>query len=241
MKNLIYENQLFIKKPIGITNGLYELREASNAVVDKMVEQHHYSGKATQNRFISFLVNKDKGFLQLGYGIRPHMKHTISQYITTENYCEFDRMWLSDELPKFSESQVISLLLSYLKQAYPRIKFVITYADGSVGNTGIIYKATSAFSVGKVNLDFYLLPDGERVHPVTMWHRHKSRAWSLMRALYPGIKHITDDYQYRYLYVLNRRLRKLVFKELGRLSIKSDTPCTQQGRGGAVPPACSFS
>jgi len=212
MKKLLYENRLFNKQPIGITNGLYWLKETSNALVDKMVVQHHYSHKSTQNRFKSFTVNDDKGFLQLGYGIRPHLKHTISIFITEDNYCEFDRMWLSDELPKFSESQVISLLLSYLKQTCHKIKFVITYADSSVGNTGTIYKATSAISIGKVPVDFYLLPNGERVHPVSMWHRHKSRSWCLLQTLYPGIKHIKKGWQYRFLYVLNRKLRQAILK-----------------------------
>jgi hypothetical protein len=208
MKTLLYENQLFGKKPIGITNGRYEIREATNSEVDKMVVKYHYSHKATQNRFRSFFVNGDKGFLQLGYGIRPHIKHTICRDINTNNYCEFDRMWLSDELPKFAESQVISLLLSYLKQVYKNIEFVITYADGSVGNYGTIYKATNAFYLGKINVDFYILKSGERVHPVSMWHRHKSRAWALMQSLYPGIKHITDEYQYRFLYILNKKERR---------------------------------
>jgi hypothetical protein len=213
-KTLIYEQRLFAKVPIGITNGKYILTEAVNSWVDNLVIKYHYSHKATQNRFKSFVVNNDKGFLQLGYGIRPHIKETISSYITVDNYCEFDRMWLSDDLPKYSESQVISLLLSYLKQVYQKIKFVISYADSSVGNYGIIYKATSAISAGKVALDFYILPSGERIHPVSMYHRHKSRSWCLLSTLYPGIKHIKEGFQYRYLYVLNRRLKKLVLKEM---------------------------
>jgi len=191
--------------------------------VDKLVEQHHYSHKATQNRFKSFLVNNGKGFLQLGYGIRPHIKHTISNLITTDNYCEFDRMWLSDELPKFAESQVIALLMSYLKQVYSRIKFVITYADGSVGNTGIIYRATNALYLGKIPVDFYVLANGERIHPVSMYHKHGTRSWEFLKAKYNGIKHITEGYQYRYLYILDRKIRKKYFKNANRIPSASKT------------------
>lgn len=145
MKTLLHNNN---GVPIGITNGTLSLIESTSEIVDPYVIKHHYSHKTTKNRFKSFLVNKDKGILQLGYGIRPHMKHTISRLITKENYCEFDRMWLSDDLPKNSESQVIGLLLSYLKQVYPQIKFVITYADESAGNSGTIYKATNAIRLG---------------------------------------------------------------------------------------------
>ena len=125
MKTLLYKNNLFEKEPIGITNGKYWIKESPNNVVDELVKKYHYSHKSTKNRFKSFLVNDDKGFLQLGYGIRPTIKKHIHLKIEKGNFCEFDRMWLSDELPKFSESQVIALLLSYLKQVYPKIKFII--------------------------------------------------------------------------------------------------------------------
>lgn len=210
MKELIYEKTLFGKSPIGITNGKIILKECANDKADEIIKKYHYSHKATKNRFKSFEVNNGTGYLQLGYGIRPRMKHTISKLITKDNYCEFDRMWLSDEMPKFSESQVISLLLSYLKQVYKRIKFVITYADGSVGNKGIIYQATNAIKLGKIPCDFYLLPSGERVHPVSMYHRHGTRAKSALEKIYPGIKHIKNgEYQYRYLYILDKKYLEL--------------------------------
>jgi adenine modification enzyme len=196
-----------------ISNGKITITEVDSKRVRPLIEKYHYSHKTTPNHFISFDVNNGLGALQLGFGIRPHKKNRISSLITTDNYCEFDRMWLSDELPKYSESQTISLLLKYLKRNYPRIKFMITYADGSVGNEGIIYQATNAIKIAPIMCDFYLLPSGERVHPVSMWHRHKSRARELMQELYPGIKHIKGTkknpiYQHRYLYILNKGLRK---------------------------------
>ena len=208
MKELIYENNLLGKKPIGITNKKLWIKEVNNKIADEMVKKHHYSHKATKNRFKSFLVNDGLGVLQLGYGIRPRIKHKINKKITKDNYCEFDRMWLSDDLPKFSESQVISLLLSYLKQVYKQIKFVITYADESAGNTGVIYKATNAIRLGSVDCDFYLLPSGERIHPVSMYHRHGTRAKAFVEKQYPGIKHIKGEYkQFRFLYILDKKYK----------------------------------
>ena len=64
----------------------------------------------------------------------------------------------------------------------------------------------------KVNVDFYQLSNGERIHPVSMWHRHKTRAIDFLKKEYPGIKHITDEYQYRYLYILNKGLRAKFLK-----------------------------
>jgi hypothetical protein len=219
-RKLIKQENLLGFDIIGITNNKYTLIEVENNIVDELVRIHHYSHKPTKNRFTSFLINENKGFMQLGYGIRPKIKHLISSMITMDNYCEFDRMWLSDDLPKFAESQCISLLLEFVKIKYPKIKFIITYADGSVGNTGIIYKATNAIAIDKLQCDFYLLPNGERIHPVSMYHRHKTRAWQTISKLYPGIKHIKKGYyQYRYLYILDKKIRKKF--EMEKISLKS--------------------
>lgn len=210
MRTLIKSND---GKPIGITDGVMSLAEDETGQCDEIIRAHHYSRKTTKNRFLSMLVNDGLGAIQLGYGIRPHMKHTISPHITRENYCEFDRMWLSDELPKFSESRVIGLLLSYLRQVHRRIQFVITYADESVGNKGTIYRATNAIELDSVPVDFYILPTGERIHPVSMWHRHKTRSWDFVSRQYPGIKHIKSGknsgfQQRRFLYILNKSMRR---------------------------------
>lgn len=207
MKTLLRDGLLGL--PVGITNGTLTLREAPSSQIDKVIAEHHYSHKSTKNRFLSFDVNDGLGALQLGYGIRPHSKKAISELITPDNFCEFDRMWLSDELPKNSESQVIALLLSYLKQVYPRIKFVITYADESVGNSGVIYKATNAYRLGGVPVDFYILESGERVHPVSMYHRHGTRAKAALASIYPNIRHIKGGFQQqRFLYILDKKYRK---------------------------------
>jgi len=59
-------------------------------------------------------------------------------------------MWLSDEMPKFSETITISLLHHFLRKVYPNIKHLISYSDNStdVGNTGTIYKASNYRLIG---------------------------------------------------------------------------------------------
>lgn len=178
---------------VGASDGDIWFREVEKTVADKIIVAHHYSKKATKNTFCSLLINSGEGAIQLGYGIRPKNKGELRELLGEENWCEFDRMWLSDSMPRFSESRVIGLLFFYLKHRWPKIEFVITYADESAGNKGIIYQATNATELEGKKVDFYLLPSGERVHPVTMWHRHKTRAFAAMQALYPGIIHVCGD------------------------------------------------
>lgn len=163
-----------------------KILECSKDEADKVIVPHHYSHKVTKNSCINLLVyykGKIGGALQIGYGIRPKIKGEFD----TESTREFDRMWLSDEMPKFSETITISLLHHYLRKAHPEIKHLISYADTSAGKTGTIYRAASYTLIAELKADFYVLSNGERIHPVTMWHRHKTRAWDFLVKQYPGI------------------------------------------------------
>lgn len=170
-------------------------------LADAIISKHHYSGKPTKNSFLSLLVyykGEVNGALQLGYGIRPKIKGKYNP----DEIREFDRMWLSDKMPKFSETITLSLLHHFLKKAYPNIKHLVSYSDTSAGNNGTIYKAANYKLIDNIKADFYILESGERVHPVTMWHRHKSRAWELMKELYPNIKK-ANGRQLKFLYSLS--------------------------------------
>ena len=169
---------------------------------DPIIIANHYSHKVTKNSFLSFLVyyyGKVSGALQVGYGTKPKSK---GQYNSNE-VREFDRMWLSDDMPKFSETITISLLHHYLRKVHPQIKHLISYADNSddVGNVGTIYKAANYRLIGKIKSDFYILESGERVHPITMWHRHKTRKWSFLIKQYPNIRK-SKGYQMKYMFDL---------------------------------------
>jgi len=165
------------KKPITI-------QRRSKAEVDPLIESNHYSRKACRNSFCSLLVYYGDhgvcGAVQLGHGIRPKKKD--------EGVVEFDRMWLHDVMPKYSETIVLSLVHKFIRKAYPYIHTLRTYADTSVGNTGTIYRAANYTETKRIKADFYILPNGERVHPVTMWHRHKTRAKAFLDVEYPGWK-----------------------------------------------------
>lgn len=97
-------------------------------VADHVIIPHHYSHKTTANPCINLLVyykGKVEGAMQIGYGIRPKIKGELD----TDTTREFDRMWLSDAMPKYSETITLSLLHKYLRRCHPEIKHLISYAD----------------------------------------------------------------------------------------------------------------
>lgn len=167
------------------------LVECDKSQADSVIVPHHFSHKVTMNSCINLLVlynGKISGAMQIGYGIRPHIKTEREGVLDYHKVREFDRMWLSDEMPKYSETICLSLLHHYLRATHKEIKYIISYADTSIGNNGTIYKAANYELVDILKADFYVLPSGERIHPVTMWHRHKTRKLSVISALYDGIK-----------------------------------------------------
>lgn len=164
--------------------------ECKKIEADEIITPHHYSKKVTKAACINLIVifkGRPEGAIQIGYGIRPKIKGEMDP----AGVREFERMWLSDNMPKFSETITISLLIHYLKQKHPYIKTLISYADTSAGMTGTIYKAANFKLMKTIKADFYILPTGERIHPVTMWHRHKTREWGFLQQQYPGIKRAT--------------------------------------------------
>ena len=167
---------------------------------DYIILKNHYSKKPTKNSFLNLLVNynnKVNGALQIGYGIRPEINGDFKK----GEVVEFDRMWLSDEMPKFSETITLSLLNNFLRSRYKNLKAIISYSDTTVGNKGTIYKAGNYKLIDKLKADFYITEQGERIHPVTMWHRHKTRAWHFLQKKYPNIKK-ANGFQLKFIYYL---------------------------------------
>tara|TARA_R100001440_G_scaffold72183_1_gene95730 strand:+ start:318 stop:935 length:618 start_codon:yes stop_codon:yes gene_type:complete len=167
---------------------------------DNIIRINHYSKKPTKNSFLNLLVyynEKVSGALQIGYGIKPKNNGNFKK----GEVAEFDRMWLSDLMPKYSETITLSLLHKFLKDRYKKLKALISYSDTSVGNNGTIYKAANYKLIDKIKADFYITELGERIHPVTMWHRHKTRKIEFLKKQYPNIKK-AEGYQLKFIYYL---------------------------------------
>ena len=174
--------------------------------IRKMMAANHYSGNYPQNSTIVlgvFHYGNLRGGVMIGYGMNPAV--TVG---TDGRTREFDRMWLSDDMPKFSESIVLSMLHLYLRRAHPEINRLTSYADMSVGNHGTIYKAANYKLMGKVPCGHYVTVDGERLHAVTLWGRYGTNKLTELQKHLPGIRKINGAregvYQLKYEYWLQK-------------------------------------
>ena len=146
----------------------YQIKEVSKATALEMVKKYHYSNAlpSINKHFIGFFLNNEiVGLVTLGWGTRP--LHTIAKLfpsLKANDYYEIGRMVMTEEMPKNSESQMLSQLVKWIKKNLPDIKVLFTWADGMLGKCGYVYQASNFLYAGNIVTDFYL-KDGIKIHP----------------------------------------------------------------------------
>lgn len=132
-----------------------------------MIQKYHYSNTLPKinKHFLGFFINDFLvGVITLGYGTRPlHTIKRIFPSLTTKDYYEIGRMCMIEQMPRNSESQMISACCRWIKEHEPEIKILFTWADGMVGKPGYVYQASGFTYAGYSQGEMYL-KDGVKLH-----------------------------------------------------------------------------
>jgi hypothetical protein len=84
-------------------------------------------------------------------------------------FLELNRMAFDSVLPRNSESRAISMSLKLIKKHAPQVKWVVSFADACSCGDGAIYRASNfVLTAIKENANLCALPDGSRVHKMTL-------------------------------------------------------------------------
>jgi hypothetical protein len=141
-------------------------------VANEFVKKHHYSGKVVPNsklHFGAFLNKVLHGVMSFGSSMD---KSKVVGLVSPSNWnsmLELNRMAFDDVLPKNSESRSISIAIKLIKKNYPQIKWILSYADGTMCGDGAIYRASGFVLTSiKENSTIYEFPDGERIALLTL-------------------------------------------------------------------------
>lgn len=200
----------------------YIIKEINKETALNMVQKYHYSRtlpKLNKHYIGFYLDNSLCGIVTLGWGTRP--LHTIKKLfpsLESKDYYEIGRMCMTEEMPRNSESQMLSQLIKYLKINYPEIKVLFTWADGMLGKVGYVYQASNFIYAGSVGGEMYLR-DGIKIHvrqTRQILSPHDKRLTvrpnlEQMREL--NIRHYKGK-QYRYFYFLcDKKERKRLLEE----------------------------
>lgn len=149
----------------------FDIREITKDEALRMVQAYHYSDtlpKINKHFLGCFLGGELVGIVTLGYGTRP--RHTIQKIfpsLDTGDYYEIGRMCMTDDMPRNSESQMLSKVCRWIRENEPNIKVLFTWADGSMGKPGYVYQACSFLYAGYITTDFYAI-DGMKIHVRSM-------------------------------------------------------------------------
>lgn len=214
----------------------FTVRELSRKVATEFVQKYHYSPvmpKLTRHFLGFFVENKLVGVLTLGWGTQP--RQTINKMfpgLESEHYYEIGKMCMDEDMPRNSESQMISATVKWMKKNTPEKLFLYTMADGIMGKCGYVYQASNFYFGEKYLTDVYLMENGEKLHPRSTKELLKENAefvgkdklfWMTPDFMkHKGIKKI-KGYMFRYIYPLNKKAKR-VMKNDSTLTWNFDYP-----------------
>ena len=187
------------------------------------IRAHHYSGKVVNNsclHFGAFLDGQLHGVLSYGPSLDKSKMIGLVEGTGWNEFLELNRMAFDEYLPRNSESYVIGKTLRMIKKNAPQIKWVVSFADGCSCGDGTIYRASNFVLTGiKENFNLCQLPNGEKVHKMTLESRPTAPREELGGKSYYGVTggkcnfkkyvdyvngEILPGYQLRYVYFLFR-------------------------------------
>lgn len=185
-------------------------------------KKYHYSGKVVPNSQIHLGVyynGKCEGVMQFGPSMdKRRMAKSLG--VGFNEFLELNRMALSDNLPRFSESRAISIAIRIIKKNYPFIRVIVSFADACQCGDGTIYRA-SGFNLIDIKINnslFYLSPHiAESIKEYiniksgvvadktlnNLFDKKGKRLSSVVKSM--GAKPISG-YQMKYLYCIDRSL-----------------------------------
>lgn len=100
----------------------FDIKEITKEEALEMVRKYHYSNSLSKlnKKYVGFfLEGKLAGVVTLGWGTRPlHTIKRIFPSLGTKDYLEIGRMCMTDDMPRNSESMMLSQLLDGLGKIY---------------------------------------------------------------------------------------------------------------------------
>lgn len=181
----------------------------------------HYSKTmpdSTKYVYAGFLGEKLCGIVVYGMGAGKNQYTSIIPNIQNGEYVELTRLWCANDMPKNTESKLIS---ESLKMLPLNIKLVISFADSSKNHVGTIYQATNWYYLGKNNGGKTLIcEDGVIKHArllgiYKMRHPHlKDKTNDEIMEIY-GWKWADGGSKHRYIYLRgNKKEKREMFKKI---------------------------
>jgi len=203
----------------------FTLTEITKNEAGLFIQLHHYSPvmpRLTKHYLGCFLDGRLVGVITLGWGTQPLQTiRKLFPSLTTKDYFEIGKMCMHPDMPRNSESQMLSETVEWIRKHYPELSFLYTWADGIVGKAGYVYQSANFLYGGFIWTDVYMSENGEKIHPRSTKKLCQENARFLGKE---KVFWLTKDFlktknisrirgkQFRYIFPLSRKARKQVLK-----------------------------
>ena len=172
-----------------------------------LVGEHylHSMPGGTQLAFGMFLESRLLGALTLGVG--PFNSHSLVEGAAPGDCLTLSRLWLSEELPKNSESRVLGVVTGSLTK-HTNLKFLLSYAGPAVGHIGTIYQDSGWICTGLSQaMPLYDIGDGKARHSRSLAHAYGTHSVRYFQANGIPIEVVRQAAKHRYLCFLDSTWR----------------------------------
>lgn len=213
------------------------VREIGKSSAKDMIVKNHYTHKWSlcqvaygvyyitdiPSSFFNAIEEKLIGCIVYGQPVGRSAAKSISKFIKVDEVLELTRLFIHDGYGRNIESFCISKSMDLIRRDFPKIKSIISYADGEQGHRGIIYQASNFEYQG--NSSLALMPNYSISlvgHPYQWTH---SRTISSTYGSH-NVEHLKkkightfwrkkESTKHRYVYLLgNKKERKQILKNL---------------------------
>lgn len=187
------------------------VRPVSSSVAKQLLEREHYLHSypgGSKLAFGAFVESRLLGAATLGVG--PINAHLLVDGASPDDCLKLTRLWLSDKLPRNSESRFIAVVLRSLRK-HTDLKFLLAYADPAQGHVGTIYQAANWLYTGLSQATPLIdVGDGRQRHGRTMGHLLGSHGLAHLQRQGVQVRLVPQQPKHRYLYLLDRLWRSRV-------------------------------
>lgn len=198
-------------RAVGFGDDKFAVREIHRDQANAIIARRHYSGKFVNNSYVHlgvFIDGEMLGVLQFGYAMNPASGSSVVEDTANDEYLELNRMWLDDFAPRNSESRAISYAIRYIRRAYPKVRWIQSFADERCGLNGKTYQAANFGFYGH-HVSVFWEADGEYFHNIVATTEKKAGGKALRR--WKKVKDRAVQHklrQFRYLFFMAPRFAR---------------------------------
>jgi hypothetical protein len=207
------------------------------------VEHWHYSKRMPDSKCVKVGVWEDEKFIGVVIFSRGVSSSNLAKRfgIKTTEMCELSRVALRAHATPVS--RIVAIALKMLRKFCPGIKLIVSYADANMGHVGGIYQAGNWIYNGESSVvPIYKAKNGRVWHDRSVsntgFKEHYGRMTRCPKKT--ELEKIDQIPKHRYFMSFDPELAKKIErkpfpKKSCGVSVDSDTPGFQPGKGGANP------